>query len=455
MRKDKTGKKRFRRVVLGGLLSVMLVAGIYCVAVNMEGTDPAVEFSGFNEFIGPDTTFTVRVSDAKSGVKSVWIGLLTGGEEYTLVDRAYPPAEGLDETLTVQIDPAELGIEDGTAMLRIVARDHSWRGWMHGNRTYIEKDVTIDTRRPDVQVLSRHHYINQGGGGLVIYRVSETETRNGVKVGQEFYPGYAGRFSDSSIHLAFFALRHDQGKDTKISVSATDRAGNTGVGGFYYLIKSKPFKKDRLNISDRFLNMKMPEFQLQDTYDTLVEKFVAINSGLRKENMARVREVCQDTAPTLHWGGDFVRLPNSARRASFADHRDYFYNDRKIDEATHMGIDLASYANSDIPAANSGRVIFGDRIGIFGRTVIIDHGFGLFSMYSHLNQVDVTSGQMVEKGETIGRTGTSGLAAGDHLHFGMIVDHTFVNPVEWWDATWITNNITSKIDAVASREGMP
>jgi murein DD-endopeptidase MepM/ murein hydrolase activator NlpD len=80
--------------------------------------------------------------------------------------------------------------------------------------------------------------------------------------------------------------------------------------------------------------------------------------------------------------------------------------------------------------------------------VVIDHGMGLFSMYSHLSQMSVAAGQMVNKGETIGRTGVTGLAGGDHLHYGMLVHQTWVNPIEWWDAQWIRNNIYSKIDAV-------
>ena len=52
---------------------------------------------------------------------------------------------------------------------------------------------------------------------------------------------------------------------------------------------------------------------------------------------------------------------------------------------------------------------------------------------------------MVSKGEIIGKTGTTGLAGGDHLHFGMVVYNIFVNPIEWWDATWMKNNIQNKL----------
>ncbi|MGD9414643.1 MAG: M23 family metallopeptidase, partial [Desulfobacterales bacterium] len=71
-------------------------------------------------------------------------------------------------------------------------------------------------------------------------------------------------------------------------------------------------------------------------------------------------------------------------------------------------------------------------------------------MYAHLNASDVSKGQAVKKGDTLGRTGSTGLAGGDHLHFSILINNTFVNPIEWWDGSWIENNVTAKIKAVPS-----
>jgi murein DD-endopeptidase MepM/ murein hydrolase activator NlpD len=59
---------------------------------------------------------------------------------------------------------------------------------------------------------------------------------------------------------------------------------------------------------------------------------------------------------------------------------------------------------------------------------------------------------MVSKGEIIGQTGTTGWAGGDHLHFSMIVNHVFVNPVEWWDPNWIQHNITDKLEELVIQQ---
>ena len=117
----------------------------------------------------------------------------------------------------------------------MVARDYSWRKWLQGNTTYLEKDVMIDTRPPEVDILSRAHNVSQGGSGLVIYRLSEKCPKSGVYVGENFFPGYTGYFKDDNILMAFFALDYKQGPGTEIFARATDFAGNSQRAGFSLL----------------------------------------------------------------------------------------------------------------------------------------------------------------------------------------------------------------------------
>ncbi|ABW66322.1 peptidase M23B [Desulfosudis oleivorans Hxd3] len=448
MRSKSDGKSRAWPIILMLMLAAGAVALLILFFPRLEGKAPVVAFSDFNPAIGTSSSFTVSVSDDKSGLRHVWMALLVDGREVVLADESYTaPVSEKDFNLT--IEPGAMDLPDGPALLRISVTDNAARNWLKGNLTYLEQAVTIDTRKPDVSVISRQHYVNQGGAGLVVYRVAEPGTTHGVLVGDNFFPGHQGVFSDKTLCLALFAVDHRQGKDTPLLVSATDAAGNTAKTGFYYLIKPKTFPKDVLTISDTFLNLKMPEFDLPEEPASLLDKFVTINSAERKRNVEKIVSLCRTSDSALHWKGDFIRLPNAAPRAGFADQREYVYNGKTVSHSVHMGIDLASLANAEVPAANAGRVVFADWIGIFGKTVVIDHGCGLFSMYSHLSTMDVTPGKMVERGTPIGRTGMTGMAAGDHLHFGMMVHGTFVNPLEWWDAAWITNNITSKIEAVA------
>lgn len=436
------------------LVVVVLVPIAWILVVRFEGEKPAVDIRLASSSLGLSQELVVSLSDSKSGLRDVWVGIVKDGKDYILLKKEFPGSgfigagERDKESFAVVLEPKSLGISDGPATLRIVTRDYSWRGGFDGNQTLVEKPVTIDTKPPAISVLTRFHNIAQGGAGLAIYRISEPCSGAGVYVGEDYYPGYSGYFKDANIWLAFFALRYDQGSKTKMFVQAVDTAGNRSVSGIPRYVIRKRFSKDALNISDRFLSQKMPEFhnEIPNSADlSPLEMFLKVNRELRRVNYEKIVDVVQQSDPALHWKDAFLRLPNSARRAGFADHREYRYHGKLIDEQVHLGIDLASLARSPVPASNNGRIVCGERIGIYGNTVIIDHGFGLFSMYSHLSDITVEKGQSVAGGDIIGHTGTTGLAGGDHLHYGIMIHHTFVNPVEWWDASWIENNVLVKI----------
>lgn len=444
-------------IVIGSLVIILPLA--WFLSVRFEGEKPTLELDLLTAYLGVSQDLSISVFDKKSGLRRLWVGLLKDGKEVVLHDTAFSSAGmlkggSLHESLVkIPVMPVELGFTDGEAILRMVVHDYSWRDWWKGNKTYVEKTVVIDTRPPEIEVLSRAHNINQGGAGLVIFRTSESCSQSGVQVGDTFFPGHAGFFDDPLVYLTFIALGYQQGTDTNMLVKAVDPAGNHAESGFYYHIRRKVFRKDKINISDGFLNRKIPEFSSQiapGTAKSPVEKFLEINRGLRKTNYQAIAAACQNSAGKMYWRGRFLRLPKSATRARFADHRTYYYKGRQIDQQVHMGIDLASVANSPVPAANAGVVVFGQTLGIYGKTIILDHGFGLFSMYSHLSSIAVKTGDQLSQGDIIGRTGSTGMAGGDHLHFSLLIDQTFVNPVEWWDKKWIQNNVLSKIEEAKS-----
>ena len=94
---------------------------------------------------------------------------------------------------------------------------------------------------------------------------------------------------------------------------------------------------------------------------------------------------------------------------------------------------------------NAGVVLYAADLGIYGNCVIVDHGLGVQSLYAHLSSIEVKEGDRVEKGRVLGRSGMTGLAGGDHLHFTMLVNGQAVNPVEWWDPKWMQDRVLRKI----------
>jgi murein DD-endopeptidase MepM/ murein hydrolase activator NlpD len=168
----------------------------------------------------------------------------------------------------------------------------------------------------------------------------------------------------------------------------------------------------------------------------MVDKYLFTNQDLRQQNNNFISQLCASPHPERLWEGKFNRMAGSTR-AGFADHRTYFYQGKAIDKQVHLGIDLASTRRAAVKAAASGLVVFADYLGIYGNMVMLDHGQGIFSLYSHLSQIDVAPTDEVDQETVLGLTGTTGMAGGDHLHFSMLVNGVFVTPREWWDQNWI------------------
>lgn len=436
---------------------VVIAALVILLVRRMEGETPTVTLNLASPSLGADQAIALQVADARSGIRRVWIGLLKDGQEIELLDKSYPSAGFLsgglthEETLQVSFDPKAKGIKDGKAILRISVRDYAWRDWGKGNLSYQEQEVLVDTQPPGIDVLSRPHYFSQGGTGLVIYKLSEQCPTSGVMVGETFYPGYPAAEGAANTYMTMVAVAYDQGPSTAMQVVATDFAGNQNRVGLQHLINARAFKRDTIAISDQFLDWKMPEFASlvgASPGESNLDIFLKVNGELRRANYEALKKATAQSEGRMLWKGEFLRLPSAANRAGFADTRSYMYKGKKIDQQTHLGIDLASIAQSPVPAGNDGKVVFAENLGIYGQTVIIDHGLGLFSMYSHLSSMSVSPGQMVARGDIIARTGLTGLAGGDHLHYSILVHHTFVNPVEWWDGQWIRNNIEAKLDSL-------
>ncbi|MEJ2201514.1 MAG: M23 family metallopeptidase, partial [Desulfuromonadaceae bacterium] len=336
-------------------------------------------------------------------------------------------------------------IKNGPAQLRVVAVDQSLFPLGSGSTSEQTFSFEIDNRAPTISLLSRAHNLYRGGTGLVTYTLSEVVSRTGVQVGDRFFPGYQ---QPSGDYACLFAFPYDvKTKDFIPKVLAVDLAGNERQAGFYYHTNSKPFRQRDITINQQFLDAKMPPFA--DRFPEAgspLEVFIRVNQTLRAQNRAFLGELSHKTSPTPLWSGAFLRQPQTATLSLFADARSYYYQGKKVDQQTHLGIDLASTAQAPLEAANHGTVVYADELGIYGQCVIIDHGLGLQTLYGHMSRINVNVGQEVQKGQIIGNSGATGLAGGDHLHFGVILSGLPVAPVEWWDGDWIKNNVTAKLE---------
>ncbi len=450
---NKTGRKSITILFAVIILAVVAVFAWFVMGV-FEGETPGIEVKPLPAFLSGKQSLTVQAVDRKRGLRSLRITIDQSGRETVVLDRSFPyqglfNKEGARRHVeTVELDPGALGLAQGRAELQVVVFDHSRRGGGDGNRALLNHTMTVDTLPPSARALTRLHYVNQGGAGMVLYQTSSDTTKSGVLVGPLFFPGYPAREDDESgVHACYFAVPHDADPDTRIFLWAEDRAGNEIRTSFHHRIRRKSFREDRMNITDAFLERILPVFPQVSPgpNDGPVEQYLKINNELRRENHRTLEGLQDASSPRRLWEGPWVRLPNAATMARYADHRIYVYNGESIDEKDHMGVDLASLANSPVPAANHGRVVFAEDLGIYGQTVVLDHGQRVMSLYGHLSSIQVPQGQEVRKGDIIGTTGATGLAGGDHLHFSIMVNGVPVNPIEWWDPHWIRDHVDKKM----------
>jgi murein DD-endopeptidase MepM/ murein hydrolase activator NlpD len=439
------------------LIPVLIIVGFFAwfFAMMFEGEAPSLVLQPLPEYLSRAQKFTLKTGDKKRGVRSLKVSIQQGTREMTILQESFP-FEGFFNAGGVHayekdftVDPLALKLAQGEADLHVQVWDYSRRNGGDGNSSVIRHKMIVDTLPPSIRAISRMHNITVGGSALIVYQTSSDAVESGVFVNDIFFPGFAASpNSQKGIHDCYFALPYNLEGNPNIRLWAKDRAGNTAETSFYYHIRKKSFRTDKVELSDRFIERVLPyfaSFYPLDNHESSIEKFIKINNDLRKQDHELLSRLKDKTSPERLWEGTWLRQKNSANMARFADHRLYYYKGKKVDEQDHLGVDLASLANSPVEATNNGRVIFADRLGIYGLAVVLDHGQGLASLYGHLSKIEVSLGQVVRKGDTIGITGETGLAGGDHLHFSIMVNGIFVNPIEWWDEHWMEDNILRKL----------
>ncbi|MBU5635970.1 M23 family metallopeptidase [Geomonas sp. Red69] len=428
------------------ILLLLLGLGVYYF---LDTAGPAFALSRQSGPISSKLDVTLRLRD-RSGLKSLNVNLVQGQKNFPILTREYP--SGIKEGAETFRLPAQPGLKEGPVRLEVRAVDRSIFGFGSGNRSEQTFNFDYLNKPPAVAVLSTAHNVSRGGAGLVVYTVNREVAKTGVLFADRFYPAYR---QPGGYYACLFPFPSDLLQERFIpKVLAVDRAGNERLTGIYYHVLEKSFPRDRIELTDSFLEKVSGEFK--DRFPqaaTPQELFLKVNREVRQADRKTLYQAGLKTSPTPLWQGGFLRLPNSAPRGTFSQLRSYFYKGKQVDEQYHLGIDLASLAHSKVPAANAGRVVWADDLGIYGQCVIIDHGLGLQSLYGHLSRIAVKEGDQVKKGDIIGDTGDTGLAGGDHLHFGVVVSGQEVNPIEWWDPSWIKNNITDKLEEAKQAGG--
>ncbi len=450
--RKKNKKGTFLKFVFTIILLGLLVCGIFFGITYLEGGQPELTIQEDFQYLGKNTSFHITARDKKSGLKNVTLSIIQQDKPHLLFEKEFPRngytgmigKPEIQETIT--FDLKKIKLKEGKATLVFHASDYSFRHGLSGNETSIEKEFLIDTRPPRIHILHTERYIQPGGSGIVLYTVDADAQKHGVKINGNFFPGYPLDPDRENSYISYIALPYTAKAITESAIIAFDEAGNKAVKRISPVLQKAIQKTDKIHLGDAFLQRKLPEFReyIPELTGTLLEQYLTINRQVRKKNNEKIKEICSHSGSEKLWDGVFSRMAG-ANRAGFADHRTYYYKGKAVDKQVHLGVDIASTKHAPVRAANSGNVVFAGFNGIYGNMVIIDHGQGIFSLYSHLSQININTEDHVDKSTVIGLTGISGMAGGDHLHFSMLVSGIFVTPKEWWDARWIETTIDGPI----------
>ncbi len=412
-----------------------------------------VQFEPSPKVIGAATPLTLKVSNPH-GVRAVAVYVEQDGVRTKVFETSKPSTRLMffnrHET-PQQIPFTASSKKEGKAKVIAEVTSNDFLGATDS----VTADVEVSLRPPTIVADGVQHYINQGGSELVVFTPGGSFTETGVRVGKYTFRSFPKPGSPNE-RFSLFAYPWDLSDDTTPFVYARNGAGAETQGRFWFKIFPKKFRHRDLDISDSFLEKVDNEIDPGGQGD-LLTRFLKINSQMRRENNQSLADLRLKTEEKFLWTGPFLQLANSKVESHFADVRSYIYKGKKVDEQVHLGYDLSVTAHIAVVAANDGKVVHADRLGIYGNCIVVDHGYGLQSIYGHLSSIAVKAGDMVKKGQEMGRSGATGLAGGDHLHFSMQLDGVQINPLEWFDPHWIQDRVLSKISpgAQLTKSGDP
>lgn len=432
--------------VLIALVILLVLIGLPVGILLGVSSHSTLAFRHAPTVISQDTPVVVRITNPH-GVRHVIATLEQNGASMTLLETKSPATRFMfwrrsqtpEEIAFTAGKKKAPNLQDGKARLILEAQSNDLRG----ATDTISAEVDVNLHPLAVTADSFQHYINQGGSEMVLLTPSGYWTEAGVRTGPnkfESFPGPGG----SGQRLALLAFPWDLPVDTAPVVFASNPAGSEATAHFWFKIFPKKFRARDLVIDDKFLDKVVNQIEPGGTGD-LLSRFLKINGQLRVENNRTLADLRLKSEPKFLWTEPFLQLANSKVESEFADVRSYIYNGKKVDQQVHLGFDLAVTAHTRVVAANDGKVVWAAPLGIYGNCIVVDHGYTLQSIYGHLSEIDVKEGDMVKRGQVMGKSGSTGLAGGDHLHFSMQVGGAQVNPVEWWDEHWIKDHIWNRL----------
>ena len=402
----------------------------------------SIENSGYWNLRAP---LKVKIEDA-SGLLSYKVTLKSGDDSFVLVEEEFATPVS-SQTLELKTPKRAYALKSSEVTIEVEARDGSKWNFAAGNEATESKLLQVDKRRPYLSTIASSYRIIKGGSAVVVFKAQDDNM-------EEFYveTNFGKRFKAQPFYkegyyvtLIAWPVTEDNFRAT---IVATDSAGNVAKSVVPVIPYNRKYKISKIKLSDRFLNGKVSELAYAygaDDSAGIIDRFTYVNETMRKSNEDVIHELTSKVSDQMVRNfpiNKMYPLKNGQVVAQFGDHRIYYYKGEKVSEAYHLGLDLASNAMSPIKTQNPAIVTYAEENGIYGNMPVLYHGLGLYTIYGHCSTMMVKEGDSLRSNESIAKTGRSGYAMGDHLHFGVLVQGIEVRPQEWMDQDWIRKSST-------------
>jgi murein DD-endopeptidase MepM/ murein hydrolase activator NlpD len=430
------------------LVIVVVVMATAVVLLLALSATPVVQLQPQVSALGVATPLTLQVSD-RHGIREVVVSVEQNGIRYSAWETKQPARRifwerGVPDSVWNLVAGTKNmpQLKDGKAQLIVEVESNDFRG----KTVRLERDVMVVTQPPVLTVDSDQHYLYLGMADLVTFSVGGYWTEAGVRVGDETFRSWPMPEGKTGL-FSLFAFAWNMPAGTVPLVYATNPAGNevTAAMAFQFPKKEQPKYRVRdLQIDDRFVQKVIGELDPNGSGDPIA-RFVKINSEMRRANNKTLSDLRFKTEGRFLWSQPFLQQHNSKVESNFADERNYIYQGKKIDQQVHLGYDLSITQRVGVEASNDGRVVYAAPLGIYGNCIVVDHGYGLQTIYGHLSEIAVHEGDTVKRGQIMGKSGQTGMAGGDHIHFSMQLEGVQIDPKEWWDGHWIKDHVAKRV----------
>lgn len=418
-----------------------------------EENPPIIEVVDQSSGIGSENAVVhFKLSDKDSGLDEFVVRGEQAGRKFELLKKQYKDEKITDDTVELEFSGREIGLREGDFHISYAAFDRSF----YSNKITGSLDLSVDYSRTPVEVLTPQHNAVIGGVEFVFYSVKNAQdlALTGVKAGSDTYQGFPATELNPAfkafpnVYFALFPVPIDFDRETtRLLVFSKTNVGNMATAPFYYLIGPRGFPKRQVKLTSEAVNQRLEQLSSKAAGDTneIAQRFSKVSADLKEQEKTQLRQIWNSPLHERLWATPFIHPTNGSIRSSFGEQRRYTIDNQDALSESYEAIDMGSAKNSMVVAANKGKVVFVGNLPYSGKSVILDHGFGLASMYSSLGTTNVALGAIVSSGDPIGTTGVSGFSFADMVRFQIFLHGKSVTPIEWWDERWQQDHIEAKI----------